>query len=71
MNASGPVAPLRAARWEKVSLSPFFQSNPLRTFSLGASAGWYSASWGALPYSFAAGPVDEFALIRCADASGN
>ena len=32
----------------------------LRTLSLGDAAGWYSASWGALPWSFSSAPAETF-----------
>jgi hypothetical protein len=40
------------------------QANPFRTLSLTAGAGWYSASWGALPYTLSFGPVEEMTLVR-------
>ncbi len=51
LNTQGPAHLLRQWPHRDVTTYQIRQKNPLRTLSLWDSAGWYSASWGALPFS--------------------
>ncbi|HRY29634.1 MAG TPA: hypothetical protein P5079_06295 [Elusimicrobiota bacterium] len=73
VNAQGPSAHLRQYPFYAVHKLTYDQKIPVRTCSMVHLAGWYSASWGVLPYVFAAGPVEEFMLLQCGrpkDVSG-
>jgi len=61
-NVQGPPRFLTGSGLRLLGTQSYWVSSPLRTFSLEDSAGWYSASWGALPYSFSTGPAETFYL---------
>jgi hypothetical protein len=61
-NVQGPPWFLADHRLRLQNVYTYSIKSPLRTFSIGESAGWYSASWGALPYAIAWAPAETFYL---------
>lgn len=64
LNAQGSSALLKQWPHRLIQIYTFSTSVPLRTLSLVDSAGWYSSSWGALPFSFSMQPIERFLLIE-------
>lgn len=69
LNMQGPPFFLRTQRMARVADLPYRIASPWRTLSINDSAGWYSASWGALPFSWSTQPADVFTLYRASAAS--
>ena len=64
-NMQGPPMFLKAKPLAFVGQLDYRIASPWRTLSIGDSAGWYSASWGALPYSLSTKPAEQFLIFRC------
>lgn len=68
LNIQGPPAFLGNPRLKRVGVLVYRVNTPLRTFSIGDSAGWYSASWGVLPFAFSLAPAEAFLLVSGPEA---
>ncbi len=64
LNVQGPPTFLRQGGFTIETKLPYRIPTPFRTFSMSDAAGWYSASWGALPYSFSLQPAEVFVIFR-------
>jgi hypothetical protein len=64
LNTQGPCPLLQDAHYHPVAAYKIVQKDPLRTMSLSAGAGWYSASWGPLPFTASRRPVDYFTVYQ-------
>lgn len=68
-NAQGPAGFLSNGSWKLLGKRDYHMANPFRTWSISDAAGWYSASWGALPYSLSRGPAERVFLFQATSDS--
>jgi hypothetical protein len=59
-NVQGPPVFLNPHDYRLIGIKAYPLKLPFRTWSISDSAGWYSASWGALPYTLSWGPAETF-----------
>ncbi len=64
MNVQGALPPEWLERLKPAGFKRYYISSPWRTFSIPDSAGWYSSSWGAFPYTWSRAPVEDFRLFQ-------
>ena len=58
LNVQGPPRFLADPGLHLLDARPYRIASPFRTLSIGDAAGWYSASWGALPWSVSSEPAE-------------